>query len=67
MYCMRLSDTFLKMQKVRWYPYEPMQKGFCYPLDPFACGIRELRLTQIMFCNIPHRDIKSKYKNGDEI
>jgi hypothetical protein len=32
-------------------------------LDPFACGIRELHATQIMFCNIPHREIKSKNKN----
>ncbi len=59
MYCMRLSDTFLQL------PYEPLQKVICYPLDPFACGIRELYATQIIFCNIPQREIKSKYKNGD--
>jgi hypothetical protein len=31
---------------------------------PFAYGIRELHETHIMFCNIPLREIKSKYKNG---
>ncbi len=44
-----------------------LQKVICYPLDHFACRIRELHATQIMFCNIPHREIKSKYKNVDGI
>ncbi len=54
------------LQKGRLYVYlyELFPKVVIHLLVPFACGIRELHATQIMFCNIPPREIKSKYKNG---
>ena len=53
MYYMRISDTFLQLAKGTLISFWAVAKG--YPLDPFACGIRELHAMQIMFCNIPHR------------
>jgi hypothetical protein len=66
-YCMLCSVTLWQFAKRSQKLLVLLQKVICYPLDPFACGICELHATQIMFCNIPHREIKSKYNNGDDI
>jgi hypothetical protein len=67
MYCMQLSDPFLQLAKGSLISLRAVAIVFSCPLDSFACGIGKVHATQIMFCNIPLREVKSKFRNGDNI